>query len=137
MSHDSDAHAGGEDGGDGGHLITTRRAFLVTGIVAASGIALGAGGVWDPARSGSSRPLALVYRGPAASPGIPEDTAAFLRTCAQRFRVAFCGPGRGDLPVDAATLARAALYVQPGGPGQRTVMTASSAPCTSAPRVSV
>jgi len=59
--------------------------------------------------------LALVYRGPASSPGIPADTATFLRTCSQRFRVAFCGPRSGDLPVNSATLARASLYVQPGG----------------------
>ncbi len=105
----------GEDDGPVRHLVTTRRAFLATGVVAVSGIALGAGGVWDRARPGSSSPLALVYRGPAASPGIPEDTAAFLRTCPQRFRVEFCGPRAGDLRVDATTLARAALYVQPGG----------------------
>jgi glutamine amidotransferase-like uncharacterized protein len=111
----------GEDGGHGGHLLTTRRAFLVTSAVAASGVALRATGLWPPERSGaaagsgSGRPVALVYRGPAASPGIPEDTASFLRTCPQRFRVEFCGPRHGDLPVDAATLARATLYVQPGG----------------------
>ncbi len=59
--------------------------------------------------------MALVYRGPASSPGIPADTARFLRTCSQRFRIEFCGPNRGDPPVDAATLSRASLYVQPGG----------------------
>lgn len=63
----------------------------------------------------TGRPLALVYRGRASSPGIPADTASFLQTCSQRFRVEFCGPNPGDLPVNAATLARASLYVQPGG----------------------
>jgi glutamine amidotransferase-like uncharacterized protein len=56
-----------------------------------------------------------VYRGPASSPGIPEDTAALLRTCSPRLRIAYCGPRRGDRAIDAATLATASLFVQPGG----------------------
>jgi glutamine amidotransferase-like uncharacterized protein len=96
-----------------------RRSFLAgalsTGAAAALGIdavgALGAG----HAVSEGKRPLALVYRGPASSPGIPEDTAAFLRTCSQRFRTAFCGPGRRDLPISTGTLAAASVFVQPGG----------------------
>jgi glutamine amidotransferase-like uncharacterized protein len=67
------------------------------------------------ADSTAARPLALVYRGPASSPGIPADTATFLRTCSQQFRVEFCGPHPEDLPVNAETLAQASLYVQPGG----------------------
>ncbi len=59
-------------------------------------------------------PLALVYRGPASSPGCPEAAAALLRGSPERFRVRYCGP-QGDVPVTAAALAAAQLYVQPGG----------------------
>ena len=96
-----------------------RRTFLAgtlsAGAAAAFGIdAVGSRGAgWSG--SDGKRPLALVYRGPASSSGIPEDTAAFLRTCSQRFRIAFCGPGRHDLPISAGTLAAASLFVQPGG----------------------
>jgi glutamine amidotransferase-like uncharacterized protein len=96
---------------------TTRRTFLASSAAAAGGIAAQP---WDwlrpaAATAAGARPLALVYRGPASSPGIPADTAAFLRTCRQHFHVEFCGPHHGDLPINAATLARASLYVQPGG----------------------
>ncbi len=91
--------------------LTTRRALLGSSALAISGLALSP---WDWWRTNhSARPLALVYRGPASSPGIPADTATFLRTCSQRFRVEFCGPH--DLPVTAAALGSASLYVQPGG----------------------
>jgi glutamine amidotransferase-like uncharacterized protein len=95
----------------------TRRQLLGSSARMAAGVAIGPSGWWlaAGAQADAQRPLALVYRGPASSPGIPADTARFLRTCPQRFRVSFCGPHRGDLPVNAATLARAALYVQPGG----------------------
>lgn len=96
-----------------------RRTFLAGAVPAgvATAVALRSVMRSDGIRSvaGGGRPLALVYRGPASSPGIPTDTATFLRSCPQRFRVEFCGPGRGDLPVDAETLASAVLYVQPGG----------------------
>lgn len=96
---------------------TTRRHMLAASGRLAAGLAIGPPAWWlaSWARAAGSRPLALVYRGPASSPGIPADTATFLRTCPQRFDVRFCGPHRGDLRVDAATLARAALFVQPGG----------------------
>ena len=90
----------------------TRRGLLVTSAAVAAGLALRPGA---RAQQGGVRPLALVYRGPASSPGIPADTERFLRTCSQRFRIEFCGPRAGDEPVDATTLARASLYVQPGG----------------------
>jgi glutamine amidotransferase-like uncharacterized protein len=95
----------------------TRRAFLASSAVAASSVVLPAATRPHRARSARApaRPLALVYRSPASSPGLPADTATFLRGCSQRFRVEFCGPRPGDVPVTAATLARAALYVQPAG----------------------
>ena len=96
-----------------------RRSFITAALSTGVGVALGI----DPVSSNGAgrsatpgnRPLALVYRGPASSPGIPEDTAAFLRTCGQRFRIAFCGPSEHDSPVTDGTLAGASLFVQPGG----------------------
>jgi glutamine amidotransferase-like uncharacterized protein len=95
----------------------TRRALLGSSAAAVACLAAQPWQLWQQSGSvrATARPLALVYRGRASSPGIPADTARFLRTCAQRFRVEFCGPNPEDLPVSAATLARASLYVQPGG----------------------
>ena len=95
----------------------TRRGLLSCTASAALTAALAPRSGWHPVRAtpAGEQPLALIYRGPASSPGIPADTAAFLRTCSQHFRVEFCGPHPGDLPVEAGTLARAALFVQPGG----------------------
>jgi glutamine amidotransferase-like uncharacterized protein len=97
----------------------SRRSFLSRAAYAGAAAAFGldAAGWRDSNRSRAigGSPLALVYRGPASSPGISEDTAAFLRTCSPRFRIAYCGPRRGDLSIDANTLAAAALFVQPGG----------------------
>lgn len=60
-------------------------------------------------------PLALVYRGPAARPASCSDAVAALLLGSPRgFDVRFVGPG-GDLPLTPATLARAAIYAQPGG----------------------
>jgi glutamine amidotransferase-like uncharacterized protein len=96
-----------------------RRTFLVGTLSTAAAAAIGLDPVGSLAarRSGldDKRPFALVYCGPASSTGIPEDTAAFLRTCPQRFRIAFCGPARHDLPISAETLAAASVFVQPGG----------------------
>ncbi|MGH3731073.1 MAG: BPL-N domain-containing protein [Micromonosporaceae bacterium] len=61
-------------------------------------------------------PLALVYRGPASSPGCPEAVATLLRASRWRFRVRYVGPGE-DVPLSASVLAGAALYAQPGGGG--------------------
>lgn len=59
-------------------------------------------------------PIALVYRGPASLPGCPEAAANLLATSPQGFDVRYVGPNE-DLQLSAWTLARAALYVQPGG----------------------
>lgn len=58
------------------------------------------------------RAVALVYRGPASLPGCPEAVGAVLR--AAGLRPQFVGP-RERLQPDAATLAGAAVYAQPGG----------------------
>jgi glutamine amidotransferase-like uncharacterized protein len=60
--------------------------------------------------------LALIYRGPASRDGGVESVAALLRAGPQPFRVRYVGPD-ADTDVDAAVLAEAALYVQPGGDG--------------------
>jgi glutamine amidotransferase-like uncharacterized protein len=67
------------------------------------------------AASAAARPLALVYRGPAACPdGCSEAAAAMVRTAKQGFDVRYVGP-KETLKLTAANLKRAALYVQPGG----------------------
>ena len=61
------------------------------------------------------RPLALVYRGPAARPAAcSEAVAALLASSRHAFDVRYVGP-RDDLPLTAETLAAAAVYAQPGG----------------------
>jgi len=63
---------------------------------------------------GGRRKLALVYRGPAACPGCAESVAALLRSARLGLTVAYVGPGE-QLPLTAATLAKAEVYAQPGG----------------------
>lgn len=62
----------------------------------------------------SAPPLALVYRGPASTPGCAEAVAALLRESRWDLEVAFVGP-RETRRVMADELAGAALYAQPGG----------------------
>ncbi len=57
--------------------------------------------------------LALVYRGPASSPGCAEDVAAVLDRAGLEPR--YVGP-RERLRLTPQTLAGAALYAHPGGP---------------------
>ncbi len=56
--------------------------------------------------------LALVYRGPAASPGCPESVAEVLGSLG--LEVAFTGP-KERLRLEPGTLGQAVLYAQPGG----------------------
>ncbi len=60
------------------------------------------------------RPLALVYRGPAACSGCAESVATLLQNSPSHFRTKFVGPD-GDETLSAATLATAVVYAQPGG----------------------
>ncbi|KPH20555.1 hypothetical protein AN948_06645 [Rhodococcus sp. ADH] len=66
----------------------------------------------DPTR----RPLrrALVYRGPASSPGCPEAVARLLESAPEPYEVTFCGPTE-EIPLTAASLESVSLYAQPGG----------------------
>lgn len=59
-------------------------------------------------------PVALVYRGPASSPGCPEAVAALLAASRWGFDVRYVGPEE-DLPLSPRALASAAMYAQPGG----------------------
>jgi glutamine amidotransferase-like uncharacterized protein len=62
----------------------------------------------------SGRPLALIYRGPAACQGCAEVAAALLESAPSRFRTLYCGPDE-HLLISPTTLAAATVYVQPGG----------------------
>jgi len=65
------------------------------------------------ALSGGRR-LALVYRGPASTPGCPEAVAEALLRSRWGLDVRYVGPGEA-LPLSPETLARATLFAQPGG----------------------
>jgi glutamine amidotransferase-like uncharacterized protein len=58
--------------------------------------------------------VALVYRGPASLPGCPEAVAELLASSRWGFDVRYVGPDE-DTPLNARTLAEAAVYAQPGG----------------------
>jgi glutamine amidotransferase-like uncharacterized protein len=64
-----------------------------------------------------TRPLALVYRGPAGCPGCSEAVARLLYSSQWRFDVQYVGPNE-QLKLSAATLQTATLYAQPGGSGE-------------------
>ena len=62
------------------------------------------------------RDLALVYRGPASTPGCPEAVAAALARSRWNLTVRFVGPAEEE-PLSSDVLSRAAVYAQPGGGG--------------------
>lgn len=66
----------------------------------------------SPLTTGSAQGRALVYRGPAASPGCPESVAAVLRECG--LDVSFVGPTE-QVKLDDEALVSARVYAQPGG----------------------
>ncbi|MFG2848442.1 BPL-N domain-containing protein [Kitasatospora sp. NPDC048296] len=68
-----------------------------------------------------ARPLAVVYRGPAACDGCPEAAQALLER--NGFSVRFIGPDE-ELHFGPTALAGAAMYVQPGGSNGQEVSTA-------------
>ena len=72
----------------------------------------------DGAAGAPGRDLALVYRGPASTPGCPEAVAAALERSRWGLTVHFVGPAE-ERPLDPEVLAGAALYAQPGGGGLR------------------
>jgi glutamine amidotransferase-like uncharacterized protein len=62
--------------------------------------------------------LALVYRGPASTPGCPEAVAAALARSRWDLEVRYVGP-QEDIHLSPDVLAGAVLYAQPGGGGLR------------------
>jgi glutamine amidotransferase-like uncharacterized protein len=64
-----------------------------------------------------TRPLALVYRGPAGCPGCSEAVAELLHSSHWGFDVQYIGPDE-QLLLSATTLRAATLYAQPGGSGE-------------------
>ena len=68
-------------------------------------------------KSPVTRPLALVYRGPAGCPGCSEAVVELLQSSQWRFDVQYVGPNE-QLKLSAATLQAATLYAQPGGSGE-------------------
>jgi glutamine amidotransferase-like uncharacterized protein len=88
-----------------------------SGVLAAGRRVLAACGGLPFQPSGRERkqtPVALVYRGPASSPGCPEAVAALLESSRWGLDVRYVGPNE-DVPLSARALAGAAVYAQPGG----------------------
>jgi glutamine amidotransferase-like uncharacterized protein len=93
-------------------------AVLLAAVLAVTGAACG-GGVaraGAPAAGGHrvQRPVALVYRGPAACDGCPEAAADMLARQPQHFVIRYIGP-RQRLRFSARALRGVALFVLPGG----------------------
>ena len=89
-----------------------RRGFLVAAVVGLA--AAGCSRAAAPRNADPARPVALIYRGPASTPGAPEAAAALLSAGELAMDVRFIGPHERD-QLSAAVLSTAALYVQPGG----------------------
>ncbi|KAF4448078.1 biotin protein ligase [Fusarium austroafricanum] len=63
------------------------------------------------------RPKAVVYRGPASSPGCPEGVGQLLESSPSKFEVVYAGPNE---PIDVAeALKGAVVYAHGGGPNWR------------------
>ncbi|MFI7647377.1 BPL-N domain-containing protein [Micromonospora sp. NPDC049460] len=91
----------------------SRRRLVVGAGAAGTLAALGWAGVSAVTGEGN-RPLALVYRGPAACSGCAEAVAALLRSAPGGFRTEYCGPGE-QRQISRSTLGEATVYAQPGG----------------------
>lgn len=107
-----------------------RRGFLI----AAAGVAaVGCSRPSTPRTTEPTRQVALIYRGPASTPGAPEAVAELLTTGEQSMAVRFVGPDEPD-QLTAAVLSTGALYVQPGGADDLDAAWDAVAPITSALR---
>ncbi len=95
----------------------SRRALLTSvaplGIL---GLAAACGSDTSSARNANTpdRPLALIYRGPAAFKGCAEAVARLLQTAPTPFRTVYCGPDE-QMQLSASALETESLYAQPGG----------------------
>lgn len=76
-------------------------------------------------KAAETKPLALVYRGPASLPGCPEAVAQLLRDSPTGFRTEYVGPMERK-KITKANLDEAVVYAQPGGPSLSTGWTAMS-----------
>ncbi|KAF4994615.1 hypothetical protein FGRMN_5660 [Fusarium graminum] len=66
------------------------------------------------AATANGRPKAVVYRGPASSPGCPESLGKLLESSPSNFQVTYAGPNE---PVDVIeALKDATVYAHGGGP---------------------
>ena len=111
-------------------MILDRRRFLV----AAAGLAaVGCSRPVAPQNDDSRRSVALIYRGPASTPGAPEAAATLLDEGELAMDVRFVGPDEPD-QLTAAVLSTGALYVQPGGADDLNAAWNAVLPITSALR---
>lgn len=90
----------------------TRRTALIGGAAAAALLAMG--GIASALTASAEQPLALIYNGPQGCDDCAPTIASVLRKAPRPFRTEYVGPGTGN-ELNAAALARADLYVQPGG----------------------
>ncbi|MEV7928352.1 MULTISPECIES: BPL-N domain-containing protein [unclassified Kitasatospora] len=110
---------GGRRPGRAAAALAVAAALLTASACGASPVSDGAAG--DAVAAADGRPLALVYRGPAACEGCPEAARELLER--DGFAVRYVGPEE-RLRFGAGVLAGAALYVQPGGTNGQEVSTA-------------
>jgi glutamine amidotransferase-like uncharacterized protein len=68
-----------------------------------------------PPEGTGTRPVALVYRGPAGCPGCSEAVAALLQSSQWSFDVKYVGPNESLSVSEGLKLANVKLYAQPGG----------------------
>ncbi|MFS8045882.1 BPL-N domain-containing protein [Rhizobium sp. BR 314] len=90
--------------------------LLATIFISATSLLLGSQPSWSQQAEPDAtkqRPLALIYRGPAGCDGCSETVAEVLKGSRYDFRIEYVGPK--DKPINADTLSRATLYIQPGG----------------------
>ncbi|KAG6021968.1 hypothetical protein E4U40_004955 [Claviceps sp. LM458 group G5] len=87
--------------------------MYLSGILSA--LALATCAAASPAKSSTSQPRALVYRGQSACKGCSEAVARLLEKSPQKFAVTYVGRDEED-QISAELLSQAAVYAQPGGP---------------------
>ncbi|MFE3292702.1 BPL-N domain-containing protein [Rhodococcus sp. NPDC059234] len=92
----------------------TRRRFLIGAAGVGAVGAAAAVGLPRLLADADDRPVALVYRGPAACSGCAESVANLLVSAPTPLRPVYCGPDE-EVDVTPETLAGAAVYAQPGG----------------------
>lgn len=92
----------------------SRRALLLGGVFAGALLAAGCAPRAERRTPDAASLRALVYAGPQGCPGCAPAIGEALGDAPRPFQVEYVGPGTGR-PLTAEALARADLYVQPGG----------------------